>query len=85
METYTHPICTHNQEICLKGSLTSTFQSTHRMHLHHLMYCTLLSLYRVQPVAAGCIIGWDTALPLMQYTGALTSTLVLISPTSEEG
>ena len=34
-----------------------------------------LSLYRVQPVAAGCIIGWDAAMPLMQcppyqYTGA---------------
>ena len=32
------------------------------------------SLYRVQPVAAGCIIGWDAAMPLMQcppnqYTG----------------
>ena len=25
-----------------------------------------LSLYRVQPVAAGCIIAWDAALPLMQ-------------------
>ena len=36
---------------------------------------TGLSLYRVQPVAAGCIIGWDAAMPLMQcppyqYTGA---------------
>ena len=35
----------------------------------------LLSLYRMQPVAAGCIIGWDAAMPLMQcppyqYTGA---------------
>ena len=34
-----------------------------------------LSLYQVQPVAAGCIIGWDAAMPLMQcppykYTGA---------------
>ena len=34
-----------------------------------------LPLYRVQPVAAGCIIGWDAAMPLMQcppyqYTGA---------------
>ncbi len=32
-----------------------------------------ISLYRVQPVAAGCIIGWDAAMPLMQcppYTGA---------------
>ena len=33
-----------------------------------------LSLYRVQPVAAGCVIGWDAAMPLMQcppyqYTG----------------
>ena len=42
--------------------------------------CTL-SLYRVQPVAAGCIIGWDAAMPLMQCP--LTSTLVLILPTSE--
>ena len=25
-----------------------------------------LSLYRVQPVAAGCIIGWDVAMLLMQ-------------------
>ena len=35
----------------------------------------IISLYRVQPVAAGCIIGWDAAMPLMQcppyqYTGA---------------
>ena len=33
-----------------------------------------ISLYRVQPVAAGGIIGWDAAMPLMQcpsyqYTG----------------
>ena len=40
-----------------------------------------LSLYRVQPVAAGCIIGWDAALPLMQCPPY--STLVLILPTSE--
>ena len=37
--------------------------------------CLIYSLHRVQPVAAGCIIGWDAALQLMQcppyqYTGA---------------
>ena len=46
--------------------------------LHHLMFLHgpyHLSLYRVQPVAAGCIIGWDAAFAAdavspYQYTGA---------------
>ena len=31
------------------------------------LYPSPLPLYRVQPVAAGCIIGWDAAMPLMQF------------------
>ena len=44
-------------------------------HFHPAVVSTeSVSLYRVKPVAAGCIIGWDVAMPLMQcppyqYTG----------------
>ena len=33
---------------------------------HNALLSLFLSLYRVQPVAAGCIIGWDTDMSLMQ-------------------
>ena len=48
--------------------------NAHNVCKHRIIISFTNSLYRVQPVAADCIIGWDVAMPLMQcppyqYTG----------------